>query len=81
MNGLQPESISTLEFSAGRLLCGQIRSYLDKQCFLNEKVSYFEGPGLVSRDFAVKGPASVIAKISRDLDSYFEQMKSEREAT
>ena len=66
--------MKTITFVAGRLLCGQIRSYLQKRQFCGAKIEWFEGSGLVQRDWAVKGDEQDIDAVEKDIREYFNRL-------
>lgn len=78
MKGLQHEAISRLEFSAGRLWCGPIRSYLDRQCMKAKKIGsfqinrFFVDEAILSGDYSLCGIFGEFLPIKVEYDEAME---------
>ena len=53
-----------ITFTAGRLLCGKIRSFLDQEIFKGRQIEYIESKGLLEREFTVMGSCEDIVYIN-----------------
>jgi hypothetical protein len=47
--------MASMRFTAGRMLCGKIRTFLDQCKFEGMDVDYLESSGWFERDFMIKG--------------------------
>jgi len=55
-------------FEAGRLLCGQIRNFLESQKFTGRDIDFIESTGFFTRKFTVKGNDKDVLVIKKALD-------------
>lgn len=59
---------ATIRFTAGRLLCGKIRDFLQKCRFDGMQVEWYEGNGWIERDWIIKGNENDMCVIKRSLE-------------
>lgn len=62
-----------LYFTAGRLMCRQIREYLQQECF-GTSTQFLESSGWIVRDFVVAGEDEHIEKISLKISDWYQHM-------
>jgi hypothetical protein len=62
--------MGTLEFTVGRLFCGQIREFLKIMKFKGANIEWMESSGWIDRTFVVKGNSGDLQTIARTLDEW-----------
>lgn len=65
--------MATLEITAGRLLCGQIRDLVNRSNFNGAKLTMWESSGVFSRDFVIKGDPKDLRMIQDTLQDYINE--------
>jgi len=55
--------MGSVVITAGRLLCSDVRDYLESRKFLGADIKWIEGKGFFERDFTVKGDDEEILKL------------------
>jgi len=58
----------TIELTAGRMLCGKIRNFLNRCKFEGMNIEFIESSGWITRDFVIKGDAADMNTIKGSLD-------------
>lgn len=66
--------MASMNFTAGRLLCGEVRSFLDKCKFKGMDIEYLESSGWLERDFTIKGSDNDILAIHKSLKKWSESL-------
>ncbi len=61
---------TTMTFTAGRMLCGKVRSFLDSCKFKGLDIDYLESSGWFERDFTVRGSAKDVLTVQTDLKEW-----------
>jgi len=64
----------TIEFEVGRLLCGQVRDFLNKCKFKGMDIEFNESSGLIERDFTIRGADNDIALVKSSLDNWISSL-------
>ncbi len=59
-----------MTFTAGRFLCGKIRSFLDSCKFKGMEIDYIESSGFLQREFTIKGVDRDMLEISKSLHNW-----------
>ena len=59
--------MANMKFTAGRMLCGKVRSFLEQCKFKGMDIEYIESSGWVTRDFTIKGSDNDILTVHRSL--------------
>lgn len=60
-------SKASMKMEIGRLLCGQVRDFLNSCKFNGMDIDYIEGSGILSKTFTVKGNAHDMVIVHRSL--------------
>ena len=68
---------ATLTYDIGRLLCGRIRSYLNKCKFKGMKIDYYESKGFFEREFVIKGDYDDVLQVKRDIDNWARSLETD----
>lgn len=66
-----------LTFIAGRLLCGQIREYLEARKFEGYTIRWREGRGWFEREWIIRGDPEDVRKVQRDLKKWSRELSRE----
>lgn len=66
--------MASMKFTAGRLLCGKIRDFLNECKFEGMHIDYVESSGLIERDFLIKGSDKDILTVSRALKNWADNL-------
>lgn len=53
------------EIKVGRLLCGQVRKFLQREAFYNPAFRWIESGGILEHTFCVEGPNNAIDEMNR----------------
>jgi len=61
---------SSFEFSAGILICRNIREMLESEIFHGRKIRFREGKGWISRVFSIRGEDADVRAIASRLEHY-----------
>lgn len=61
--GSPPRGIDVFEFTAGILLCCQVRDYLEGLQFKGKHIEWREGRGWFERSFIIKGTPEHVAEV------------------
>ena len=56
---------TTLKFTVGRLLCGQVRDFLKECEFRGLGIRWIESSGWIEREFVIRGEPEALRKIHR----------------
>lgn len=62
--------MASMNFIAGRLLCGRIRNFLDRCKFEGIQIDYIESKGWFNREFTIKGSAQNIVQINACIEKW-----------
>jgi len=62
--------MACLEFIAGRMLCENIRFFLDKCRFKGMNIIYMESKGLFERNFIVNGESDDLEMIRKSINEW-----------
>ena len=62
--------MTSATFTIGRMLCRQVRDFLDKCKFRGLDIEYIESSGWIDREFTIKGSANDIAHINQSLANW-----------
>lgn len=60
-------------FNAGRLVCGQVRDFLEGLQFEGKLIEWREGRGWFTRNFIVKGKAEAVARVRQVIKRWTEE--------
>lgn len=63
-----------MTFTAGRMLCGNIRDFLDQCKFKGMDIDYIESSGWIERDFTIKGSNDDVLKVHASLESWSNEL-------
>lgn len=58
---------ASFNFTAGILLCGKIRDYLEARRFEGMDIEWREGLGWIEREWIVRGETSDIVRVHREI--------------
>ena len=64
----------TISFTAGRLLCSQVRDHLKKRQFIDQGITWIESTGWLEREFTVKGDEATLKDILCCLEKWQSDM-------
>ena len=64
----------TIKIEVGRLLCGEVRDFLNKCKFKGMNIEFNESSGFIERDFIIRGADNDIALVKRSLDSWIKSL-------
>ncbi len=62
--------MKTIEFTAGRLICGHVRNFLKKCQFKGMDIMFMESDGWIERDFVISGSDNDINIVRASLDNW-----------
>jgi len=62
--------MSTISFTAGRLLCRPIRKGLERMKFQGLDIQWMESGGLIEREFTVKGADSQLRIVKKAIEAW-----------
>lgn len=62
--------MKTITYTVGRLLCGEVRDFLNSLAFKGFDISYHESKGFIEREFIIKGEKEDLRKIYIFLRDY-----------
>jgi hypothetical protein len=60
---------AVVRFDVGRVMCGQVRTFLESEKFRGRNIQWLESGGWLSHLFTVKGDAQDVIEISRQLEA------------
>ena len=66
-----------IKLTVGRLLCGEVRYFLDSCKFKGMDIEYLESSGWVQREFIVKGSDQAILSINSSLVKWVKEINSD----
>lgn len=69
--------MSLITIEVGRLLCGELRDYLNKQKFKGLNISWIESTGMIEREFLIKGNNDDLSVIKKDFDKWMKSIEDE----
>ena len=64
--------MARFRFTAGRLLCGNVRTFLKKAKFFGYDIDFIESDGLFEREFIVKGSDQDIKSVATSIIDWCE---------
>jgi len=62
--------MSNMTFTAGRMLCGKVRDFLNQCKFKGMDIDYIESSGWIERDFTIKGADKDILTVATSLENW-----------
>jgi len=66
--------MANMTFTAGRMLCGKIRYFLDQCKFKEMDIDYIESDGWVERTFTIKGSNKDVLTVQASLKSWADDL-------
>ena len=66
--------MASINITVGRMLCGQVRNFLNKCKFQGMDIEYLESSGWVQRDFTIKGPVNDVTTVQKSLEAWIDKL-------
>jgi hypothetical protein len=60
-----------IEYEVGRILCGEMRDYLNKCKFKGMDIEFNEGSGFLARTFIIRGEPNDLAVVKDFIDAWY----------
>ena len=66
--------MASMTFTAGRMLCGKVRDFLDQCKFKGMDIDYIESSGWIQREFTIKGSNDDVRTIHASLKNWSDRI-------
>jgi len=67
--------MANITFTAGRMLCGQVRDFLNQCKFKGMDIEFIESSGWITRDFTIKGSNKDVLTIHASLKNFADSLE------
>lgn len=70
--------MSSFVFTAGRILCGRVRDFLNQMQFIGYNITFLESSGWIEREFLIRGDEAAISFAKTTLAHWARSLESDK---